>query len=397
MPETRNIVILGASFAGLSAAHYLARHTLPKLQQNKDVQYVLHLVDPSTHFWWHIAAPRELVSVKAMPHDKTFVPIMDGFKQYKSLEGSIVFHHRHATALDTDARTVTLEPHGDANAAAQAETLAYYALVIATGVRSPTACTTLHGDYTLSQQALESMNAQLSAATDVIIGGGGAVGVETAGEMATTLHGKTKITLVAGGSKLLPALSAKRAAKAQAQLEKLGVIVRYGAKVTSTSTLPDGKTQVVLDDGTTLATDVYFPAVGVQPNTAFLPAALRATTGYVAADKHTLRVPAAGERVYAAGDVAGADSGGVLNLYKSLPVMAGNLSRDLLGAANAGPERRYEFKASETQVVPVGPKTGVGAFNGFGMPGFVVAMAKGKDYLLSNMSGITEGSQWKKA
>nr|POE49330.1 rubredoxin-nad(+) reductase [Quercus suber] len=288
-----------------------------------------------------------------------------------------------------------MEPHG-ASTQAPPETLGYYALVIATGVRSPTACTTLHGDHTISQKALEEMNTKLAAAKTIIVGGGGPIAVETAGEMASTLGAGTKITLIASGAQLLPVLSAKRAAKAQQQLERLGVVVRCGARVASTDVGPTGQTQVVLDSGETLATDVYFPAVGVQPNTAFLPAALRAASGYVAADKHTLRVSAAGERVYAAGDVAGADSGGVLNLNNSLPVMAGNLSRDLLGET-AGPERRYDFKPAETQLVPVGPKTGVGAFNGWGMPGFMVSMVKGKDYMVGRMEGITAGSQWKKA
>ena len=49
MAETRRIVVLGASFGGLSAAHYIAKHTLPKLQQSKDAKYELHIVDPSTH------------------------------------------------------------------------------------------------------------------------------------------------------------------------------------------------------------------------------------------------------------------------------------------------------------------------------------------------------------
>ena len=53
------------------------------------------------------------------------------------------------------------------------EALPYYALVIATGIRSPTAATTLHGDHTISMKALEDMNTRLAAATEVIVGGGG--------------------------------------------------------------------------------------------------------------------------------------------------------------------------------------------------------------------------------
>lgn len=391
MSETRNIVILGASFAGISAAHYLCRHTLPKLQSNPDVRYVLHLVDPSTHFWWHIAAPREAVSITAMPHDKTFVPIMDGFKQYTALQDSIVFHHRSATALDPTARVVTLQADG-APADAPMESLEYYALVIATGIRSPTPCTTLHGDHTISLRALETMNAQLATAKDIIIGGGGPVAVELAGEIGSQLQGQAKVTLITGADKLLPVLSAKLSTKAEKQLARLGVAVRYGIRVTGSQDLPTG-VEVTLSNGETLTTDVYLPAVGVTPNTGFLPDTLKRSTGYVATDATTLRVETAGARVYAAGDVAGIDAGGVLNLYNSLPVLGANLSRDLLGA---GVERAYHYKAGATQVVPVGPKTGVGAFNGFPMPGFAVAMVKGKDYLLSNMKPITEGTKWKK-
>ena len=101
MSEARKIVILGASFAGLSAAHYLAKHALPQLQKSKDAKYELHLVDQSTHFWWHIAAPRAIVSVREMKHSDTFVPIMDGFKQYPNLKDSIHFHHGSITGLDT--------------------------------------------------------------------------------------------------------------------------------------------------------------------------------------------------------------------------------------------------------------------------------------------------------
>jgi hypothetical protein len=95
MSETRNVVILGANFAGLSAAHYIIKHVLPQLVQHDDAKYVLHIINESTHFWWHIGAPRELVSVKDAPHDKYFKPIMDGFKQYPEFKDSIVFHHRH--------------------------------------------------------------------------------------------------------------------------------------------------------------------------------------------------------------------------------------------------------------------------------------------------------------
>lgn len=394
MSENRNIVILGASAGGLSAAHYIARHTLPQLQRSKDAKYTLHLVDPSTHFWWHIAAPRAIVSVKEMRNSDTFVPIMDGFKQYTGLKDSIVFHQGEATALDTNAHTVSVKSHEGST-----EMLNYYALIIGTGIRSPTPLTTLQGEHTKSQKALEEMNAKLASAKDIIVGGSGPVAVETAGELGAHYKGKAKITLIAGGDKLLPILSKQRADKAQKLLESAGVTVKYKTRVNGFEETADGKTTIQLDNGESLTTDVYIPATGVKPNTEFLPAELKRDNGYVKTNAQTLRVDDAGPRVYAVGDVAGVDKGGMLNLYNTIPVFGANFNHDLFAEAKVGnvSEKKYHFKDAETQVVPVGMKTGVGAFNGWSMPGFAISKIKGKDYMVRMMPEITQGKKWAKA
>ena len=394
MSENRNIVILGASAGGLSAAHYIARHTLPQLQRSKDAKYTLHLVDPSTHFWWHIAAPRAIVSVKEMKNSDTFVPIMDGFKQYTGLKDSIIFHQGEATALDTNAHTVTIKTHEGGS-----ENLEYYALVIGTGIRSPTPLTTLQGDHTKSQKALEEVNAKLTSAKDIVVGGSGPVAVETAGELGSHFNGKAKITLLAGSDKLLPILSKQRAGKAQKLLESVGVTVKYKTRVESFEESSDGKTVVKLNNGESITTDVYIPATGVKPNTEFLPAELKQANGYVKTNKQTLRVDDAGPRVYAVGDVAGVDKGGMLNMYNTIPVWGANFNHDLFGEAKTGnvAEKKYHFKDAESQLVPVGMKTGVGAFNGWSMPGFMVSKVKGKDYMVRMMPDITQGKKWAKA
>lgn len=396
MSETRNIVIVGANFAGLSAAHYILKHTLPQLAKSEGAKYVLHIVNESTHFWWHIGAPREIVSIKDAPHDKYFKPIMDGFKQYTQFKDSIVFHHASATGIDVTTRTLTYKPSGGETP----ESLPYYALVIATGIRSPTPATTLHGDHTISIKALEDLNTRLSSASEVIVGGGGPVAVETAGEIGAYLKGKARITLVAGSDKLLPVLRKALADKAQSQLEGLGVTVLYNTQVTSHSEAADGKTEVQLSNGNSMLADVYIPAVGVTPNTSFVPEALKQQGGWVDANPTTLRVDAAGPRVYALGDVAHVDNGGVLNLYNAVPVFGANFSHDVLKDAGVGSvpaERAYKRSDGETQLVPVGPKTGVGAFNGWKMPAFAVSFAKGKDYMAGQIPTIFEGKKYTKA
>ena len=396
MSEVRNIVILGASFAGLSAAHYIARHTLPQLQRSKGPAYKLHIIDSSTHFWWHIAAPREIVSVKEMSHSRCFVPIMDGFQQYTQVKDSIQFHHATATALDPAARNVTIVPHNSE----LIEKISYYALIIATGVRSSTAATTLQGDYTISQKALEIFNEKLASAKEVVIGGGGPVGVEIAGEIGSHMKAKAKITLVTSGSKLLPVLRKSLSDKAEKQLEKVGVTVLYRTKVIGSEQSIDGKVLVQLDDHKPILADVYIPAVGVTPNTEFIPNELRSKRNHVRTNQATLRVDDAGPRVYAIGDVAGVDEGGLLNMDNALPIFNASLDEDLLPEAITSAvkkKRTYKPKGGETQIVPVGAKTGVGAFNGLRLPSFAIAKIKGKDYMISRMDDVTQGNKWKNA
>jgi len=396
MSETRNIVVIGANFAGLSAAHYIVKHTFPQLAKSENAKYVLHIVNESTHFWWHIGAPRELVSVADAPHDKYFKPIMDGFKQYSQFQDSIIFHQGSATGIDVENRTITYTPFGSE----ASEGLPYYALVIATGVRSPTPCTTLHGDHNISIKALDEMNTRLASAKDIIIGGGGPVAVETAGEIGAKLNGKANITLITAGDKLLPRLRKALAEKAQQQLAAVGVTVLYNTKITDHTDGPDGKTEVHLGTGKTLAADVYIPAIGVTPSTSFVPESLKKAGGWIDANPSTLRVDAAGPRVYAVGDVNKVDQGGVMNLYSSIPVFGANFAHDVLGDAGVGSvpaERVYTPKDSETQLVPVGPKGGVGAFNGWSMPGFAIKMIKGKDYMAGQIPTIYEGKKFAKA
>ncbi|SMR43395.1 unnamed protein product [Zymoseptoria tritici ST99CH_1E4] len=392
MAETRKIVILGASCAGLGVAHYLAKHVLPQL--TKDAKYELHIVDPSTRFWWHIAAPRQIVTMKDLTVDKTFVPIKDGFKQYTSLQDNIFFHQGTASALDIEARTVTLTNSGGEDK----QTLDYYALVIATGTTSPTPLTTFHGDYTVSQKALEEVNTKLASAKEIVISGGGPIGVETAGEIGQVFGNKAKITLITGSDKLLPVLNEARSKKAEGMLAKLGVSVIYKVTVDkdeASSSDPE-KTALTLSNGKTISADVYIPAHGVKPNSEFLPAALKDDKGYTKTNSSTLRIDAAGPRVYAAGDIAGVDNGGMLNMYETLPVLNRNIAKDLL-EKHAVPDQTYTFKPSETQVVPIGPKTGVGAYSGWTIPGFAVAMVKGKDYFVGQVPDFTEGKKFVKA
>lgn len=423
--EIRNVVILGAGFAGLSAAHYYMKHTYPSLKATGDADYRLHIIDQSTHFWWHVSAPRAMVSQQQMSHAKTFTPIRAGFAQYGAATDSITFHQAQPTSIDLNARTVTIKDVSggsnggnayDESTPANTKEMAYYALIIATGTTTPTPLTSFHGSHENSQKALDDMAKRLASATSIIIAGGGPIGVETAGEIGEALNGtagyfssrpskpKAQITLIAGGQRLLSVLRPALAGKAHGMLDRVGVDVVYDAKVTSVSEPAnkkamgeEGMTTVHLDNGTSLTADVYIPATGCVPNTSFLPKSLLNSKSYIETNPTTLRIDAAGPRVYCVGDVGSYTRGGVLEVYSAVPVVGANMARDLgvKGAPSAA--RVFKGDTGETQVVPVGPNGGVGAFKGWSLPSFGVKMIKGRDYFLSNTANITEGKQYVKA
>ncbi len=64
----------------------------------------------------------------------------------------------------------------------------------------------------------------------IVIGGGGPVGIELAGEIADAYPSK-RVTMVFAGFRLLDNLKGSASIEAGKKLHKLGIVVRSGAKV----------------------------------------------------------------------------------------------------------------------------------------------------------------------
>jgi NADH dehydrogenase FAD-containing subunit len=420
---TKNIIVLGASFAGLGSAHYLLKHVIPALPDK--ASYHVFIVDPSDTWFVRVAAPRGLVSEQLLPMEKFMLPIADGFKAYPKECFTLV--QGKATSMNTNDRTISLLRTDGASAV-----LNYHAVVIATGASSPSPILGVQDRHTQSVKAIEAFRKKLPEAKSIVIAGGGPAGVETAGEIGQFLNGtagffasrpktiKTKITLITADDKLLPVLRPAIANKAKKLLDRVGVDVKYGVKVASTvpelagrldaqgglSTLLE-PTVVTLSNGETIEADLYIPATGLSPNTSWLPKDLLNERGQVDTNQKTLRVDKAGERVYAVGDVANYSVGGVMAMMDAIPTALTNIKRDLLHAAAAektgageisstGKDREYANKFGESQLVPVGRTKGVGAIFGWELPGFMVWAIKGRDYLSSTFPGSLKGDNVKK-
>ena len=103
--ETRNIIFLGASYAGLGASHYFLKHVHPHLPTDQDITYKAILIDPSAKWYLRHASPRAVVSAEIIPADKLFLDIEPGYRQYGD---KVEFVQGKATSWDETSRTLTL-------------------------------------------------------------------------------------------------------------------------------------------------------------------------------------------------------------------------------------------------------------------------------------------------
>ena len=103
---TETILILGGSFAGITAAHYVLRHVIPTLPKKTGTRYTVTVVNPSKDLFYRIAGPRAIVSSTLMPPEKYYFPIEPAFSSYPS--GQFTLIQGRATSVDSANKTVTV-------------------------------------------------------------------------------------------------------------------------------------------------------------------------------------------------------------------------------------------------------------------------------------------------
>lgn len=440
---TLDIVILGGSFAGLSAAHHFLRDIIDRLRITRTApNYRVVLVSPSTHIYWNIGAPRGIVSPTWLPQDKLFVPILPAFRHYPS--NRFHFIQGSATSVDLTARQVTVALHtpepktrpgharhlsGSGEKVSVEHSISFHALIIATGTHSIDPLFSLHGAHEETARALDRFHDSLPNAESIIIAGGGPTGVECAGQLATFFNRPSRkgpgiftscmaarpsflkgrlsrqpralrqpktISLISGNNRLLPKLPLSVGEKAERKLEELGVHVVHNTRVVSALQTPGGKTRCILDSEITIVADVYVAATGVRPNTQYLPPELLDASGYVVTDPNYLRVLHGGERVYCVGDCASYSKNYILDVYEAIPVLMHNLRNDLVihelrihnpyGGKEteilvlASDDVKYVQNPKDTQLIPITRWGGVGLLFGMKLPSLMVWAMKGRDY-----------------
>ena len=270
------VVIVGAGFGGLAAANAL---------KNETVDIVL--IDRHNH---HLFQPLlyQVATAWLSPADIA-APVRSVFSSQENLDvvlGKVI-------GVDIATRTVRID-----NGTRQSS-LSYDFLILATGVRHDyfgnrqweafaPGLKTVQDALAIRERLLTGFEmaematdkAERDANLTIVIVGGGATGVEMAGSIAELARATlvrdfrridpclARILLVEAGPRILPSFPENLSAAAQHSLEKLGVVVKVGSRVTRC----DAHSVTLGDERIVAETIIWAAGVKASPVAAWLGA-----------------------------------------------------------------------------------------------------------------------------
>ncbi|PGH15519.1 hypothetical protein AJ80_05536 [Polytolypa hystricis UAMH7299] len=284
--QQRNIVIIGAAFAGYHAARLLAASLPP------DGRYKIVVVEPNSHFNFTWVLPRFCV-VEGHEH-KAFIPYGHYFK---GLVSEKYVRWVRDSVASMGRSSVRLRDSG--------EEVPYEYLIIATGSGQGAQLPSRVGseDKAEGTKLLRGVQSRIASAKKVVVVGGGAAGVELAADTKAKYPEKT-IVLVHSRQAVMHRFGKELQEAALNGLEELGVEVILGERVMDEET-ENGV--LTLASGRKVDCDYMLNCTGQQPASglfAELSPNTISETGHIRV-KPTLQVADDSlPNVYACGDVA---------------------------------------------------------------------------------------------
>ncbi|OQE23778.1 hypothetical protein PENSTE_c008G06912 [Penicillium steckii] len=378
------VAIIGGSYAGMTVAHSVL--SVPNVK--------VVMINPSTTFYWNIAAPRIVAKSTAFSPDQYLIPIAKGFSKYPA--ESFEFIAGTATDIDVAGKTVSVTPNtGDA------KSISYDYLVIASGSTTAASNASITGtpipfkptNHDNLKEIIAAAQQEIAGAKEIVIGGAGPIGLEVAGEIAEAAQqsgNNVSITLVSATDRVLPMLKPSASSSATSLLKKKQVKVITSTRVEGVEASGEGASKtwtVSLSNGEKISADLYLPTTGSLPNNSFIPKQFLDEDGWVKVDKE-LRVPSA-EGIYAVGDITNNSMRLAFKTGEQAKIAGNNLKADIAGK---GTRQSYDQGESVMMVVPIGASGGTGQVFGFVPFSFMVKMIKGGDYFMSKAGATVDGT-----
>lgn len=319
----KRIVIVGGGYAGTMVARAL------------DGVAQVRLIEPREQFVHNVAAIRAVVEPALL--DRLIIPYDRLLRRGAVIQGRAAAIGEGHVELD-DGTTI----EGDLIVAATGSTYARPFKPL-----SPSTAAFV-GDS-------RAAHAALVAARTVAIVGGGAVGVELAGEIAIGFPDKA-VSLFASSPGLIAGFTPKLSAALAEQLQAKGVRLHLGSPVTGLQVTDQPFAGAFAVQGQTIAADLVFPAIGTHPVAAPIAGAGRAASGRMTVDPW-LR-PAGMQGVFALGDAAETgDFMTIVAITRQAPWLVKTLKAMLGGRAVETLAPYTPWKTSPI-LVPLGPTGG---------------------------------------
>lgn len=350
----KRVLIVGGGYAGTALARALDDAANVRLIEQRDcfvhnVAAIRAVVD------------RSLVEKIVIPYDKLL------------RRGSVL----RGTVTDIGERRITL---------ADGAVIEGDIVVVATGSRYAQPFKPQTNDVADFAEANRSAHAAVESAGRIAIIGGGAVGVELAGEIATAYPGKS-VTLVTATKTLLPGYATKLSKALATQLRAKGVAIRFEIRARNLPELGAPFAGPVETDSGGIESDWVFPAIGAHPVNDLLrklPGAEFDALGRVKVDRW-LR-PAGATNIFALGDAAvTGDLMTIVAITRQVPWLARTI-KALVRGRKIERLRGYVPWPSAGILVPLGPKDGASILpvtrNGLFVGRRITAMVKGKELFI---------------
>lgn len=210
----KNIVIVGASFAGCSALRILEKGLPPKSR------FRVVVIEPHSHFHFTWVLPR-LCVVQGHEH-KAFIPY-DGIKPLSG-NGAATTRWVHDKVQEVAATHVKLQGSG--------EEIPYEYLIMATGagVAQGLPSRLIASDKPTDIEEVRKVQFDIEAAQRIVVVGGGAAGVEIAADAKDQYPFKS-VTLVHSRSALMNRFGVPLQKDAMAAMDRLGIEVILNDRV----------------------------------------------------------------------------------------------------------------------------------------------------------------------